>query len=267
MKLSHSSEAQSSALTPDWKPEIRRRLVALYLAPTREAAIIEELAQRLDDCYAESLSSGATEAEAYRAALAELSESELLVRELRRVQRQVALEPIILGTTRRTNMIADLWQDLRYGARMLLKTPGLPPWQRSRSRSASAQTIFPRRKIGHLREGYEASFIVLRGNSLENFERVRIRRISSIRNFSQRSDTPCCCQACQRQRRRLNHIPCNISRSVSCLLLMPSSRTALPILIGLPCWGRATEVSPCLACLRKPTDFAQRSQAPALPIS
>src|SRR5918996_1404427 len=62
--------------------------------------------------------------EAHRAALAELSESELLVRELQRVQRQVALEPIILGTTRRTNMIADLWQDLRYGARMLLKTPG-----------------------------------------------------------------------------------------------------------------------------------------------
>jgi hypothetical protein len=37
----------------------------------------------------------------------------------------------------------------------------------------AAITIFPRRKIGHLREGYEASFIVLRGNPLENFERVR----------------------------------------------------------------------------------------------
>jgi imidazolonepropionase-like amidohydrolase len=37
----------------------------------------------------------------------------------------------------------------------------------------AAQTIFPRRKIGHLREGYEASFIVSRGNPLENFERVR----------------------------------------------------------------------------------------------
>jgi imidazolonepropionase-like amidohydrolase len=37
----------------------------------------------------------------------------------------------------------------------------------------AAQTIFPRRKIGHLREGYEASFIVLRGNPLENFERVK----------------------------------------------------------------------------------------------
>jgi hypothetical protein len=109
---------------PDLKPEIRERLAGLRLAPTREAAIVEELAQHLDDCYAESLSGGATEAEAYRAALAELRESELLARELRRVQRQVAPEPIILGTTRRTNMIADLWQDLRYGARKLLKTPG-----------------------------------------------------------------------------------------------------------------------------------------------
>jgi imidazolonepropionase-like amidohydrolase len=37
----------------------------------------------------------------------------------------------------------------------------------------AAQTIFPHRKIGRLREGYEASFIVLRGNPLETFEHVR----------------------------------------------------------------------------------------------
>jgi putative ABC transport system permease protein len=109
---------------PDWKPEIRQRLAGLGLSPTREVAIVEELAQHLDDCYAELLAGGATEDEAYRAALAELSGSELLTRELRRVERQVAPEPIVLGTTRRRNMIADLWQDLRYGARMLLKQPG-----------------------------------------------------------------------------------------------------------------------------------------------
>jgi hypothetical protein len=97
----------------DWKPEIRRRLAALSLSPTREAAIAEELAQQLDDCYAESLGGGATEAEARRAALAELSESEILARELRRVERRGAPELIILGTNRRTKTIADLWQDLR----------------------------------------------------------------------------------------------------------------------------------------------------------
>src|SRR5205085_10059203 len=65
-----------------------------------------------------------TEAQAYRRTQAELSESELLARELRRVEGQFPPEPIVLGTNRRTNMIADLWQDLRYGARMLLKQPG-----------------------------------------------------------------------------------------------------------------------------------------------
>jgi len=108
---------------PDWKPEVRRRLANLKLEPTREAAIAEELAQLLDDCYAESLAGGSTPAEAYRAALAELSGSELLAHELRRVERQSNLEPVVFGTNRRTNMIADLWQDMRYGARMLLKAP------------------------------------------------------------------------------------------------------------------------------------------------
>jgi hypothetical protein len=37
----------------------------------------------------------------------------------------------------------------------------------------AAQTIFPQRKIGHLREGYEASFLVLNGNPLVNFESVK----------------------------------------------------------------------------------------------
>jgi putative ABC transport system permease protein len=109
---------------PDWRSEIRRRLQNSQLAPAREAAIVEELAQYLEDCYAESLSGGATEAEAYQQTLAELSGSELLAHELRRVERQVAPEPIQPGTNRRINMIADLWQDLRYGARMLIKNPG-----------------------------------------------------------------------------------------------------------------------------------------------
>jgi len=107
---------------PDWKSEIRRRLAGVKLEPTREAAVVEELAQYLEDCHAEWVASGATEAEAYRRTLAELSGSELLARELRRAERPA--EPISVGTNRRTNMIASLWQDLRYGARMLFKNPG-----------------------------------------------------------------------------------------------------------------------------------------------
>ncbi len=109
---------------PEWKQEIRRRLASLQLAPTREAAIVEELASYLEDCYAELLAGGATPAEAERQTRSELSGSEMLQRELRRVERQVPQEPIVPGINRRTNMIADLWQDLRFGARMLLKKPG-----------------------------------------------------------------------------------------------------------------------------------------------
>ena len=111
-------------MMPDWKPEIRRRLASLKLAPTREAAIVEELAQHLDDYYAELLAGGVTEVEAARRTLTELSGSELLAQELRRVEWQVAPEPIVPGINRRTNMIADLWQDLRYGARLLMKNLG-----------------------------------------------------------------------------------------------------------------------------------------------
>src|SRR5262245_42544495 len=109
---------------PDWNHEIRRRLAGVKLGPAREVAIIEELAQYLEDCYAESLSSGATEAEAYQQTLAELSGSESLARELRHMERRRNPEPIVLGINRRSNMLADLWQDIRYGARMLAKAPG-----------------------------------------------------------------------------------------------------------------------------------------------
>jgi putative ABC transport system permease protein len=109
---------------PDWKHEIRWRLAGAQLEPAREATIVEELALYLDDCYAELLAGGVAEAEAYRQTLAELSGSELLAHELRRAERQTPPEPIVAGTNRRSNMIADLWQDLRFGTRMLLKNPG-----------------------------------------------------------------------------------------------------------------------------------------------
>src|SRR5262249_35313759 len=109
---------------PDWKSEIGRRLASLKLEPTREAAIVEELSQHLDDCYEGLLAGGATEAEAERRTMEELSERETLQRRLRRVERQGTPEPIVLGIGRRENMIADIWQDVRYGARMLLKRPG-----------------------------------------------------------------------------------------------------------------------------------------------
>src|SRR6266404_5391559 len=107
---------------PEWKEEIRRRLATLSVEPAREAEIVEELAQHLDDRHQALLSDGAGEDDAYDAALAELSDSQVLARELRRVERPAPKEPVVLGT-RRKNMIGSLWQDLRYGLRMLLRSP------------------------------------------------------------------------------------------------------------------------------------------------
>ncbi|HEU0185363.1 MAG TPA: ABC transporter permease, partial [Blastocatellia bacterium] len=108
----------------EWKQEIRKRLAPLNLEPAREAEIVEELSQHLDDYFAESLARVATPEEAYRATLAELSAGVTLQHELRRVERPSPQEPIVFGSNRRINMIADFWQDLRYGARMLIKNRG-----------------------------------------------------------------------------------------------------------------------------------------------
>ena len=109
---------------PDWNKELAQRLARLKLEPTREAEIAEELAQHLDDRYQELLAEGASDIDAERLTLAELSEEELLAHELRRVERETPPEAIVTGGNRRVNIVADVWNDLRYGLRMLLKRPG-----------------------------------------------------------------------------------------------------------------------------------------------
>src|ERR1041384_695002 len=108
---------------PDWKNEIRRRMASLKLAPARESEIVEELAQHLDDRYQELLAEGTSDIDAEQLTLADLSENELF-RELKTVEHKTPPEPIVIGTNRKINLIADLWKDLRFGLRMLLKRPG-----------------------------------------------------------------------------------------------------------------------------------------------
>lgn len=107
---------------PDWKDEIRRRLSGLKLEPAREAEIVEELAQHLDDVYQRAIAKGLPEQESKRMALRELAGADSLPNELKRVQKPFHEAPVP-GGTGRSNLLTDFFQDLRYAGRMQLKNP------------------------------------------------------------------------------------------------------------------------------------------------
>ncbi len=63
---------------PDWGRDIRERLAGLKVDPTREASVVEEIAQHLDDRFAELTAGGATPEAARQSALDELAGSPAL---------------------------------------------------------------------------------------------------------------------------------------------------------------------------------------------
>ena len=108
---------------PDWRHDVRARLSSLRLSATREAEIVDELAQHLDDRFRELLAGGASEEEATRLALAEFRKGNLLARymaPLRQAQTPASITP---GAPT-TRLVGDLWQDLRYTIRTFQKQPG-----------------------------------------------------------------------------------------------------------------------------------------------
>jgi putative ABC transport system permease protein len=107
---------------PEWKPEILRRLAPLNLAPTREAEIIEELSQHLEDRYQELVRGGETPESAQRAALEELRGEDLLARSLRPVERNLYREPVAPGKTA-GNFVSGTAQDVRYSFRNWVRNP------------------------------------------------------------------------------------------------------------------------------------------------
>lgn len=57
---------------PDWRVVIRQRLAGLNIRPVDEIDIVEELAQHVEDRYADLRQSGASDDEAAQGSLAEL---------------------------------------------------------------------------------------------------------------------------------------------------------------------------------------------------
>ncbi len=106
-----------------WIDQLRPRLAALRLNAAREAEIIDELSQHLDDRYEELRAAGSDEAEARRIAIEELADHDALAREMRAL-RQAHLPAPVVDAPPRLGGLKDIAHDLRYAARMLRKQPG-----------------------------------------------------------------------------------------------------------------------------------------------
>jgi macrolide transport system ATP-binding/permease protein len=108
---------------PDFSEAVRARLSSLRLSPEREAEIVEELSQHLEDRCRELIAGGVSSQEARRLALADFTEGDLLARRLAPLAQARIEAPVTPGVSE-ADWHSGLTQDLRYAARQLRKQPG-----------------------------------------------------------------------------------------------------------------------------------------------
>jgi hypothetical protein len=107
----------------EWKLEIRKRLAGLSLKPEREAEILDELSDHLQDRYDDLRAQGATHGEAFRDVVRELDLTDL-VSELQPSEDIPPQDLVPEGAPASGQFISDLLMDLRYAARTMWKSPG-----------------------------------------------------------------------------------------------------------------------------------------------
>jgi predicted permease len=108
---------------PEWKLEIRKHLAGLNLRPEREAEIIEELSDHLQQRYEELGARGAQQKEALREVLAEIDWGDF-VPELQASERPPERGSVARGATPSGHLFSDFAKDLHFALRMLGKSPG-----------------------------------------------------------------------------------------------------------------------------------------------
>src|SRR4051794_37680019 len=105
-----------------WRRELVERLTSLGLRPEREAEIVEELAQHLDDRVADLVALGANDRDARAAALADLDAPGEIGRRLAEIlPRPLNLPPP--GVPSRGRWLQARWQDVRHCVRSLRRSP------------------------------------------------------------------------------------------------------------------------------------------------
>jgi hypothetical protein len=107
---------------PDWSTEVKARLSAVRLSPAREAEIVEELSQHLEDRWRELMMGGADPDAAEKLALAEFTGADVLARYLAPL-RQSRWTDTSPPAASRPFSLEGLVADLRLAVRALRAAP------------------------------------------------------------------------------------------------------------------------------------------------
>ncbi|MGH9791239.1 MAG: hypothetical protein ACRD5W_08525, partial [Candidatus Acidiferrales bacterium] len=119
---------------PDWKQFVREQLRLPALNAQREAEIVEDLAQQLNEAYRQALGHGLDEDHARRAAASEVADWERLAKEITECEtrhwrglEERAMNTMENASARRGGMarvLADFASDVVHALRLLRKSPG-----------------------------------------------------------------------------------------------------------------------------------------------
>jgi putative ABC transport system permease protein len=107
----------------DWREYVKARLPPLNVRAERESEIVEELAQQLESAYDAAVDAGADPREAAQRASSEVADWRALATTLEAIESGGAATTALYPTAG-ASLMTDFFQDVRYAARSLGRTPG-----------------------------------------------------------------------------------------------------------------------------------------------